>query len=157
MTGVPLYVALVGFGVVAGIASGLLGVGGGTVIVPFLTLAVGLSQHSAEATSLLVILPTAIAGSLVLRRRGVGNLGLSLRFGVFGAAGSVLGALLALALPAATLRVVFAVFVGLVGLRLARDGIRAERSGRVREVANLMPHLRLPVSQRARPRSFARR
>jgi uncharacterized membrane protein YfcA len=128
MTGVPLYVALVGFGVVAGIASGLRGGGGGTVIVPFLTLAVVLSQHSAEATSLLVILPTAIAGSLVLRRRGVGNLGLSLRFGVFGAAGSILGALLALALPASTLRVVFAVFVGLVGLRLARDAIRAERS-----------------------------
>ena len=128
MTGVPLYVGLVGFGVVAGIASGLLGVGGGTVIVPFLTLAVGLSQHSAEATSLLVILPTAIAGSLALRRRGVGDLGLSLRFGVFGAAGSVLGALLALALPADTLRVVFAVFVGLVGLRLARDGLRGDPS-----------------------------
>ena len=128
MSGVQLYLALVGFGVVAGVASGLLGVGGGTVIVPFLTLAVGLSQHSAEATSLLVILPTAIAGSLALRRRGVGNLGLSLRFGVFGAAGSVLGALLALALPASTLKVVFAVFVGLVGLRLARDGIRADPS-----------------------------
>jgi len=40
----------------------------------------------------------------------------------------VLGALLALALPASTLRLVFAVFVGLVGIRLARDGIRAERS-----------------------------
>jgi uncharacterized membrane protein YfcA len=40
----------------------------------------------------------------------------------------VLGALLALALPAATLRLVFAVFVGVVGLRLARDGIRAEPS-----------------------------
>ena len=128
MTGVPLYFALVGFGVIAGIASGLLGVGGGTIIVPFLTLAVGLSQHSAEATSLLVILPTAIAGSLVLRRRGIGDLGLSLRFGVFGAVGSVLGALLALALPADTLRLVFAVFVGVVGLRLARDGIRGERS-----------------------------
>jgi uncharacterized membrane protein YfcA len=128
MTGVALYLALVGFGVVAGISSGLLGVGGGTVIVPFLTLAVGLSQHSAEATSLLVILPTAIAGSLALRRRGVGDLGLSLRFGVFGAAGSVLGALLALALSGSTLRVVFAIFVGLAGLRLARDGIRAERS-----------------------------
>ena len=128
MSGPTLYVVLVAFGVVVGVASGLLGVGGGTVIVPFLTLAVGLSQHSAEATSLLVILPTAIAGSLALRRRGVGNLGLSLRFGVFGAAGSVLGALLALALPATTLKLVFAVFVGLVGLRLARDGIRADPS-----------------------------
>ena len=128
MTGVPLYVALVAFGVLVGVVSGLLGVGGGTLAVPFLTLAVGLSQHAAEATSLLVILPTAIAGSLVLRRRSVGDLGLSLRFGVFGAAGSVLGALLALALPASTLKVVFAVFVGLVGLRLARDGIKADPS-----------------------------
>jgi len=128
MTGPTLYVVLVAFGVVVGVASGLLGVGGGTLIVPFLTLAVGFSQHSAEATSLLVILPTAIAGSLVLRRKGVGDLGLALRFGVVGAVGSVAGALLALALPADTLRLVFAVFVGLVGLRLARDGIRGEGS-----------------------------
>ena len=126
MTGPTLYVALVAFGVAAGVASGLLGVGGGTLVVPFLTLAVGLTQHSAEATSLLVILPTAVVGSLVLRRRGVGDLRLALRFGVVGAIGSVLGALLALALPASTLRLVFAVFVGLVGLRLARDGLRHE-------------------------------
>ena len=127
MSGPTLYVALISFGVLAGVTSGLLGVGGGTVIVPFLTLAVGLSQHAAEATSLLVILPTAIAASLVLRRSGVGDLGLALRLGVYGAVGSVLGALLALALPASTLRVVFAIFVGLVGLRLIRDGL--SRSG----------------------------
>ena len=72
----------------AGVASGLLGVGGGTLLVPFLTLAAGLSQHEAEATSLLVILPTAIAGTLALRRRGVGNAGLALRFGVFGSVGA---------------------------------------------------------------------
>jgi hypothetical protein len=127
VTGPTLYVVLVAFGVVVGVASGLLGVGGGTLIVPFLTLAAGFSQHAAEATSLLVILPTAIVGSLALRRRGVGDLGLALRFGVVGAVASVLGALLALALPADTLRLVFAVFVGVVGLRLARDGIRGER------------------------------
>jgi uncharacterized membrane protein YfcA len=124
MNGPTLYVALAAFGVVVGVASGLLGVGGGTLVVPFLTLAVGLSQHAAEATSLLVILPTAVAGSLALRRRGVGDLGLALRFGAVGAVGSVLGALLALALPASTLRLVFAVFVGLVGLKIARDGLR---------------------------------
>jgi uncharacterized membrane protein YfcA len=126
MTGLTLFLALVGFGVVAGVASGLLGVGGGTLIVPFLTLAVGLSQHAAEATSLLVILPTAVVGSLTLRRHRVGDLGLALRFGVVGAVGGVFGALVALALPGATLRLVFAVFVGLVGLRLARDGLRRD-------------------------------
>jgi len=41
-----------------------------------------------------------------------------------------LGALLALALPGDTLRLVFAVFVGVVGLRLARDGIRGDARGR---------------------------
>jgi uncharacterized membrane protein YfcA len=132
MSGPTLYIALVAFGVVVGVTSGLLGVGGGTLVVPFLTLAVGLSQHEAEATSLVVILPTAVAGSLVLRRRGVGDLGLALRFGVFGAAGSVLGALLALALPGSTLRIVFAVFVGLVGVKLAYDGLRPERVPTVR-------------------------
>src|ERR1700750_278903 len=104
MSGPTLYLVLAAFGVAVGVASGLLGVGGGTLIIPFLTLAVGLSQHSAEATSLLVILPTEVAGSLFLRRRGVGDLGLALRFGAVGAVGSVLGALLALALPGGTLR-----------------------------------------------------
>ena len=127
MTGPTLGVVLVAFGVVVGVAAALLGVGGGTRIVPVLNLPAGFSQHAAEATSLLVILPTAVAGSLALRRRGGGDLGLALRFGVVGAVGSVLGALLALALPADTLKLVFAVFVGVVGLRLARDGIRGER------------------------------
>jgi hypothetical protein len=127
LNGPTLYLALAAFGVVVGVSSGLLGVGGGTLVVPFLTLAVGLSQHAAEATSLLVILPTAIAGSLALRSRGVGDLGLALRFGVVGAVGSVLGALLALALPGDTLRLVFAVFIGIVGLRLAYDGLVPER------------------------------
>jgi uncharacterized membrane protein YfcA len=123
--GAALFLALAVFGVGTGAASGLLGVGGGTLMVPFLTLAVGLSQHAPEATSLVVILPTAIAGSLALRERGVGDLGLALRFGVLGALGAAGGAVLALALPATTLRVVFAVFLGLIGLRLVRDGIRA--------------------------------
>jgi hypothetical protein len=127
MTGPTLYVALVAFGVVVGVASGLLGVGGGTLVVPFLTLTVGLSQHSAEATSLVVILPTAVAGSLALRRRRIGDLGLALRLGVVGAFGGILGALLALALPGSTLRLVFAVFIGAVGVKLAYDGLRPER------------------------------
>ncbi len=128
MSGPTLYAALIVFGLLTGVASGLLGVGGGTLMVPFLTLAAGLSQHEAEATSLLVILPTAIAGTLALRRRGVGDPGLALRFGVIGSVGAVLGASVALALPASTLRIVFAAFVGVVGLRLVRDGLRMKGS-----------------------------
>ena len=123
MNGVTLFAALIAFGVLAGAASGLLGVGGGTLMVPFLTLAAGFSQHAAEATSLLVVLPTAIVASIVLRRRQVGDLGLALRFGTLGAAGAVLGALLALALPGHVLKLVFACFVLLVSFRLVRDSL----------------------------------
>ena len=123
-----LLAALVAFGVVTGVAAGVLGVGGGILMVPFLTLVAGMPQHAAEPTSLLVVLPTAIVASLVLHRRGVGDLGLALRFGVVGAAGAAGGALLALELPGRSLRVVFAVFLALVGLRLIRDGLQTERT-----------------------------
>ena len=119
-----VFLGLAAFGLGTGAAAGLLGVGGGALMVPFLTLAIGLSQHAAEATSLVVVLPTAVVASLALRRRGVGDLGVALRFGVVGALGGVGGALVALALPASTLRVVFAGFLGLVGLRLVRDGVQ---------------------------------
>ena len=123
MTGVALYAALAAFGVVTGAAAGLLGVGGGTLMVPFLTLVVGLSQHEAEATSLLVVLPTAVVASTVLHRRGVGDLPVALRFGAVGAAGGVLGALAALALPGSALRLIFAGFLLLVSARMIRDAV----------------------------------
>jgi len=126
VTGVVLFAVLALFGVTVGIASGLLGVGGGTLMVPFLTLAVGVSQHSAEATSLLVVLPTAIVASYFLRRRNVGDLGIALRIGVLGTVGGVAGALLALALPGHVLRIVFAGFLALVSVRLVRDSLVAQ-------------------------------
>ena len=88
---------------------------------PFLVLASGMTQHEAEATSLLVILPTALAASAALKRRNIGDLPVALAVGVVGAAGAAAGALLALSLPGATLRFVFAVLLAVVGIRLIRD------------------------------------
>jgi uncharacterized membrane protein YfcA len=118
---VGLFVALVAVGAAAGVLAGVLGVGGGILLVPFLVLAVGMSQHEAEATSLLVILPTAVAGSIALRRRNVGDLPVALGLGAVGAAGAAAGALLALSLSSDALRIVFAAVIALVGLRLVRD------------------------------------
>jgi uncharacterized protein len=125
MNGAVLVVALLAFGVLTGGAAGLLGVGGGTLMVPFLTIAVGMSQHTAEATSLLVVLPTAIVASFFLHRKGIGDLKVALRFGVLGAGGGVVGALLALALPAHVLKIVFALFLAVVAVRLVRDSLVA--------------------------------
>lgn len=118
-----LLLALVAVGVASGMLAGLLGVGGGTLLVPFLVLVVGMSQHEAEATSLLVILPTAVVASITLQRRGIGDVPLAFGIGIVGAIGAAAGALLALALPAGVLRALFAVFVALVGVRLVRDGL----------------------------------
>src|SRR4029453_13696646 len=116
-----LFVALIAVGAAAGVLAGLLGVGGGILLVPFLVLAVGMTQHEAEATSLLVILPTAVAASIALRRRSVGDLPIALLIAVVGAFGAFAGALLALWLPADVLRAVFAVLLAIAGLRLIRD------------------------------------
>jgi uncharacterized protein len=116
-----LFLALIVVGAAAGVLAGLLGVGGGILLVPFLVLAVGMTQHEAEATSLLVILPTAVAASVALRRRGLGDLPIALVIGMVGALGAVVGALLALSLPADVLRAVFAVLLTVAGLRLIRD------------------------------------
>jgi uncharacterized membrane protein YfcA len=119
-----LAVALVAFGLFTGVASGLLGVGGGVFMVPFLVFATTLDQRSAQATSLCVVLPTAIVASVTLQRKGVGELRSALAMGALGAAGAVGGALLALSLPAAVLRTIFAAFLGLIGLRLLADALR---------------------------------
>ena len=128
MSSPVLVPALIAVGVLAGFGAGLLGVGGGAIIVPFLVLGAGMPQHAAQATSLLVVFATATMASVVLWRRGVGELGVALRIGVCGAIGGVAGALLALALPGAALRAVFAVFLAGVGIRMIRDALEQPRS-----------------------------
>jgi uncharacterized protein len=98
--------------------SGVLGIGGGTFMVPFMVLALGIGQHAAEATSLLVVLPTSVVATVVLARRGAVDVGRALSLGLLGAVGGVGGALLALALPADTLRRLFAVFMLVVSGRM---------------------------------------
>ena len=113
----------VALGVAAGFVSGLLGVGGGILFVPALTLVVGLDQHGAEATSLLAIIPVAAVGAL--RQRRYGNLRTrdALLIGGLAAAGTVAGVALANALPERTLEVSFALLVLVVAAQLARKAL----------------------------------
>ena len=122
-----LVAGVVAFGFATGTLSGVLGVGGGIFVVPFLVLALGVGQQHAQATSLVMILPTAIVAVLTLRRRGIGDLGMTLRIGLIGAVGSLAGAFLALQLPGAVLRSLFAVVLVVVGVRLLWDGVALRR------------------------------
>jgi len=120
---VGLAAILVIAGVASGALAGLLGVGGGVFMVPLLVLVAGLDQHEAAATSLCVIVPTALVASRVLAKRGIGDITRALALGTVGAVGAVGGVVLALALPEDTLRLIFAAFLAAVGLRLLRDGL----------------------------------
>jgi uncharacterized membrane protein YfcA len=110
--------AAVALGLAAGVVSGLLGVGGGTLFVPTL-LALGLSQRSAEATSLLAILPTVAVGAWRQHRYGNVRWHAALVLGVTSIGGVVGGVLVAEALPEVTLRRLFAVLLFVVASQIA--------------------------------------
>lgn len=75
-------------GLIAGLASGLLGVGGGIVMVPLLTSMLGMTQHSAHATSLAAIIPIASSGALTFAAANEVDYGIAILLG----AGTLLGA-----------------------------------------------------------------
>ncbi len=111
---------LVLIGVAAGVLGGLLGVGGGVLFVPGLVIVVGLTQHEAEATSLLAIVPVALVGALSQNRYGNVRRNDALLMGVLSLAGVAGGVALANALSGAVLRTAFAALILLIAAQLVR-------------------------------------
>jgi uncharacterized membrane protein YfcA len=113
-------------GFLAGLASGLLGVGGGALFVPALVLFLGLSQLDAQATSLLAIVPVALAGAANQRRYGNLRVRDGILLGVLATGGALGGVALANALPERALEVSFAMLQLFIAFRLARRALRGE-------------------------------
>ena len=106
-------------GLAAGVLAGLFGVGGGILFVPTLTLVLGLTQIHAEATSLLAILPTALAGAWRQRRYGNVRRKAALVLGAAAVVGVEAGVQIATALPEHALRRLFGVLMLVVAAQLA--------------------------------------
>jgi len=108
---------LLASGAVAGFLSGMMGVGGGSIMVPALVLAVGLTQHAAQGSSLLAMVPAGSVGAFTHWRLGnvVTRLLLGLILGII--LGTYLGGTLAHLLSEAALRVIFAVVLIGMGIR----------------------------------------
>jgi uncharacterized membrane protein YfcA len=107
-------------GLAAGVVAGLLGVGGGALFVPALTIFLGLSQVDAEATSLLAIVPVALVGAWRQHARGNVDVRMGVTVGLLALAGAAGGVALANAVPQRALEVGFAVLMLFVALRLVR-------------------------------------
>lgn len=122
---------LVAVGIAAGMASGLLGVGGGVLFVPGLVLFAGQGVLAAEATSLVAVVMVAVVGAY--RQREYGNLRLrdGVMIGVLSPLGVVAGAVLANTVPERALELAFAA----VQLYFAYELVRRVLRGREQEPA----------------------
>lgn len=118
------YVIAAVMGVAGGFIAALAGVGGGIIFVPALALVLGLTQVVAEATSLLAIVPVAILGTWQQRRTGDVHLRDALIIGLGSIVTAVLAALVADAMPQNVLRILFAVFMVFIAIRIWRGAER---------------------------------
>jgi len=117
-----LYIAI---GLVAGVLSGVFGIGGGVVIVPALIYLAGFTQHRATGTSLAVLLPP-IGLAAVWEYYRHDNVNVSAAMIIAGAvfAGGWLGAVVANRVSGPYLRLTFGIFVVLLGVYLLFGAFR---------------------------------
>ena len=106
-------------GIAAGMLGGLVGVGGGIIIVPSLVYFIGVNQHTAQGTSLgLIMLPVGILGVLQYYKSGnvdfriVGILAIGFLIGSF------FGSKIALSLPQETIKKVFAILMIIMAIKM---------------------------------------
>jgi uncharacterized membrane protein YfcA len=113
-------------GIAAGVFGSLLGLGGGILIVPFLTLVFGFPLLEAVGVSLVCVIMTSGAAAGVYLERRVANLRLGMTLELFTAIGALFGGLIAFLLPERLLEFVFALLLAYTALTMAR---RRDASG----------------------------
>lgn len=127
-------VAAGGIGLAGGVASGALGVGGGSIFVPALVLVLGVGQHEAQGISLWVVVVASVIGGWTHYRQGTVDMEAARWIVPAALPGAILGALVATSLGGRSLQVVFAVVLIAIGIQMlatARIGLRNERRAQV--------------------------
>lgn len=107
-------------GAFTGFLSGMMGVGGGTIMVPVMVILTGLTQHVAQGTSLVVMVPAGAIGAFTHWK--MGNVEKGLLWGLIPGiiCGTYLGGNIAHLIPNNSLRLIFAAVLIFVGLRYFR-------------------------------------
>ncbi len=114
-------------GLLSGIISGM-GIGGGTILIPALTMFIGVNQHVAQGVNLLYFLPTAAVALFIHKKNNALTLKLAIPIVLFGIGGAALGAFIALKLDASLLRRLFGIFLFFMGSYEIYKGFRKKRS-----------------------------
>jgi len=109
-------------GGLAGVVGSLLGLGGGILIVPLLTLGFGLDVRTAVGVSLVCVIITSGAAAGVYLERHVANLRLGMTLELFTALGALAGGLIAFAIDEALIAGLFAVMLVYAAVSMMRRG-----------------------------------
>lgn len=132
--GVPMNIwigiALVGVGVVTGVLSGLIGVGGGIIVVPVLILLFGTSDLIAKGTSLLMMIPTTLSGAWRNWKNGNIDFVAGGCIAVATCVTTPLGAIVAGAVDPVVANWLFVAFLVVIAAQMAQKAIRASRKAR---------------------------
>lgn len=123
-------------GVLIGIASGLLGIGGGTVMVPIFRLAFGMSATMSTATSLFAIVPTSISGAISHVKGKTCIPALGIAAGLGGACLSPVGVWLAQLSPDWLVMLAAALIIGYSAVNMFKKAFKIPRAGQPAEGAD---------------------
>lgn len=110
---------LIVIGIITGALSGMLGIGGAIIMIPALIMLTGLSQQAAQGTSLAVMLPPiGILAAYNYYKAGQVNITFALILAAAFIAGSYFGSKIALSLPQALLKKIFALLLLIVAAKM---------------------------------------
>ena len=112
-----------GFG--AGFLSGTIGIGGGALFVPTMTVGARIPQAIAQGSSLVAIIPTALVSTITHVREGNVIAPAAMWMGGGGVVGAVIGALVAVEVPGPILARVWGAFLLLTAYRLLMQAVRS--------------------------------
>ncbi|KKS95659.1 MAG: hypothetical protein UV73_C0015G0034 [Candidatus Gottesmanbacteria bacterium GW2011_GWA2_43_14] len=112
-------VAFIILGILAGVLSGIIGIGGGIIIVPALVLIFGLSQQQAQGTTLaLLVPPVGILAAWTYYKQGYVDFKIALLICLGFVIGGLFGSGLATHLQTRVITRLFGIFLLIVGLRM---------------------------------------
>lgn len=122
------FLVVILIGLAAGILVGLMGIGGGTIVVPALVYLLGMDQHVAQGTSLFMLLPPLGLGALIVYwKKGKVDLRAGILCAIGFLVGGWLGGHIAVGLSSRALQTLFGVFLMLSAALLWRQARLAQR------------------------------
>ena len=116
---VSIILIILVIGIITGVMAGMLGIGGGLVVIPALVMVMGMSQQTAQGTSLAMMLPPiGVLAAYNYYKAGHVDIKIALILAITFIAGSYFGSKLAIRLPQELMKKIFGIFLLLVAIKM---------------------------------------